>query len=212
MVTRVKICGLTRPEDVVAAIELGANALGFVREPSSPRFVADWDVFQELFRFLPPFDEIPRVAVYRHCPPEGEKHMLLQAETFDPDNMRSRLVVVRPDPSLSDDLIIQRIRDSLVQGVVADTFDPTMAGGTGKRLPFEFIERIRRLIPVASANEEREADPPLILAGGLTSENVAEAIQKVRPYAVDVSSGVESSPGIKDHVKMRDFIQAAKRA
>lgn len=211
MVTRVKICGLTRPEDIEKAIDLGAHALGFICEPSSPRFV-DWDLLYDVLRWLPPFDEIPRVAVFKHCNDWKEGCNLMQAETFHENVMHSRLVVLRPYPDLTDETIMRRLSNCRVAGVIVDAYHPELAGGTGSRVPEGFIERIKRIIPKSSKLNERELDPRLILAGGLTPDNVAEAIRKVRPYAVDVSSGVESAPGIKDHVKMRDFVQAAKGA
>jgi phosphoribosylanthranilate isomerase len=204
---RVKICGLTRQEDAEYALELGADALGFVFEPSSPRYLEPER--RSLIRAIEPYAFC--VAVF------GKTGGLaiagcnaVQAEdppfSAHPDSP-SMFKVIRPRST--DESVVQWdlkewiSKNSLVKprAVVLDAFDEELYGGTGKRVDWDFAERFKALCPV-----------PMILAGGLTPDNVADAIRKVRPYAVDVSSGVEYSPGIKDPSKLRDFIQAAREA
>jgi len=205
---RIKICGITRQGDAELAIELGADALGFVFEPLSPRFINPDTRFW-----------IGRIAPYAHCVAVyGEKiddrwsgcnsiqcielSGVLHLELIPPV-----FKVVRPrsaDPAV----VIGELKEWLtrnpgrpIRGIVLDAFVDNAFGGTGARIDWDLAASLTRLSP-----------KPVILAGGLTPDNVAEAIRTVRPYAVDVSSGVEVSPGIKDPVKMRDFIQAAKEA
>ena len=199
----VKICGLTRVEDLVAAAEFGADALGLILEPSSPRFLASDEQIRDLVQAAPPFTPtVSVIGIYRSgagisrfAPP------VIQAVDFEgrPDPRIRRLQVRRVSDTSSADEILSHLehRDALV----LDAFDPHQYGGTGHRIDWDLAAEVVRRSPLA-----------VILAGGLTPDNVAEAVQKVRPYAVDVASGVESAPGIKDHVKMRDFIQAAKEA
>ena len=205
--TRVKICGLRRTEDVLAAIELGADALGFICEPSSPRFVSDWESLAALFRSLPPFDQIPRVAVYAHCAIDPEHGDLAQGISFGEGVSKPRMLVLRQEPGLGPDSIMRRIEETSPSAVVVDGYDAASFGGTGVRADTAFIASVRNALERSGLRTV-----PLVLAGGLTPDNVASAIQTVRPYAVDVSSGVESSPGLKDAIKMRDFIAAAKQA
>ena len=203
---RVKICGLTRPEDAEAALDLGADALGYVFEPASPRYLP-----RERRGFIAgiaPFATC--VAVYGIAdPPELWGCNLVQAVDVRPAEGESPSVlkVMRPrtaDPGVLEKELLdweRRHPRFTVRGVVLDAFDADAFGGTGRRIDAAFAEAFVR-------NSQR----PVVLAGGLTPETVAAVVAAVRPYAVDVSSGVESSPGLKDRVKVRDFIQAAKQA
>jgi phosphoribosylanthranilate isomerase len=189
---RVKICGITRPEDARMAAEAGADAVGVVLCSDSARSVST-EQAREIFAAAGPL--VVRVAV-THTTRDGDLREILSA---GPDaiqvshpfrhlpDRRVRLLRVlrRGDPSREDcDAVV--IDDSHGQG---RPFDPTYAGDLAAR------SRV-----------------PVILAGGLTPENVAGAIQSVRPYAVDVSSGVEQSPGVKDPRLVREFIQAVRGA
>lgn len=199
--TRVKICGLTRMEDVEACIEAGADALGFVFEPASPRCIADRQDLVDGLRRLAPFR--PRlVAVYGVCrdtPPNP--FGLVQAARFEADPPRQRILAVRPEPylnwmQLEDE--VERVRPA---GVLVDAYDPAQYGGTGRSVDLGFADEVRRRLGL-----------PLILAGGLRPETVAEAVRACRPYAVDVSSGVEIEPGVKDHGAVRELVRAAREA
>ena len=215
---KVKICGLTRAQDVEAAIELGADALGFVYEKLSPRYVADRKRRQDLTMIAHPF--LPTVAVYGKYVERLDTCALVQAVEYRDAGLgtlflgpghvpdaRPGLFVFRFEPGTTffdaTQAIDEQIFDSHVvaNGLVIDTFSKNEYGGTGLTGDWDLAAKLAR-----------STSYPLILAGVLTPENVSVAIQRVRPYAVDVSSGIESSPGIKDHKKVRDFIQAAREA
>jgi phosphoribosylanthranilate isomerase len=194
-VTRVKICGLTRIQDVEAAIDLGADAVGFVMEPSSPRFVAGDERLMEAVRALGPY--VVRVSVfgeYRPGAPEFDRVQSWSPLFLSRDDV---VTVVRPGPGHEEQLSMLRSHAERVRAVVVDGYSPDQAGGTGKGPGDNFVD------VVVSAGPWR-----VVLAGGLTPDNVAERVRRHRPYAVDVSSGVESSLGVKDLAMMRDFIAA----
>ncbi|HTQ12081.1 MAG TPA: phosphoribosylanthranilate isomerase [Fimbriimonadaceae bacterium] len=205
---KVKICGITRPEDAELALDLGADALGFVFEKSSPRYVAP----ERRFWIKESAPYAQTVAVYG---PQvsGDWAGCNSIQCIDPPDVSCPelippvLLVVRPrflDPSVCQmeiGNVLGKNGHFSIRGIVLDAFDDRLFGGTGKPLDWDLAAALRELLP-----------KPVILAGGLTPDNVAEAIRRVRPYAVDVSSGVESSPGIKDSAKLRDFILAAKQA
>ena len=194
----VKICGLTRAEDVEAAVALGADALGFVLWPGSPRHVTG-TVVAALIRNLPPFlttvgvlvnpsaDEVSAAAdaglrvaqIHGHVPDAGGPIPVLRAVHLGAGGEGS----IEPDV---DD-----------RTVLLDANDPVRHGGTGQTIDWTRARAVARSRRV-------------VLAGGLTPINVREAIEAVRPYAVDVSSGVEARPGVKDHELLRRFIATAK--
>jgi phosphoribosylanthranilate isomerase len=196
---RVKICGITNLEDALAAIEYGADALGFVFAPS-PRRVTPQQA-KAIISELPPF--VSKVGVFlNHELSEVEETMsfckldisqLHGNESPDYCAALSRPVIktftLRNLPSLLE------LKRYCVAGFMLDK----EKGSTDT--PQEQIWRI--------ANEIRVAGP-VILAGGLTTENVRQAIKAAQPYAVDVASGVEERPGKKDHKKIQAFIEAAK--
>lgn len=184
---RVKICGLTRAEDVEAALDAGADAVGFVLEPTSRRCVT-MPQFDELARLAGPY--CATVAVYGNAGPPYPRAQAYQAHGF------SSL-----PPGLK--IMTHRLGTPPVGDVDAYHLDYLEGGfgGSGKTIDWE-----------AAAAFVRETRMPVILAGGLTPRNVAEAISIVHPYAVDVSSGVEGSPGVKDRAMIREFVQAAKGA
>jgi phosphoribosylanthranilate isomerase len=204
MLTRIKICGLTRPEDVDAAVDAGADALGFVFYPKSPRYVCP-QTAAALIRRLPTFvssvglfvnaPETEIAAVLRQVPlsllqfhgDEGEE----ECARWDRPYIRAARVA----PGL--DLLQYATRFKSARGLLLDAFVEGYGGGG---TCFDWA-----LIPP-------ELLLPLILSGGLTPENVGEAIRRVQPAAVDVSSGVESAKGIKDHRRMADFVAAARAA
>lgn len=192
--TRVKICGLTRLEDVSLACELGAGALGFILERSSPRYIGDRpDFLKAAAQVAGPY-AVP-VAVYGKdpsltCPFPAAQYI----PGGTPPEARIHIHVLRlgdPEPS------VQHVADA----TLIDAYHPGGFGGTGMAVDWD-----------AAAEIVRRSSRPVVLAGGLTPHNVEEAIERVRPYAVDVSSGIESSPGVKDHVKMEAFFLAVSRA
>lgn len=189
--TRVKICGITRWADAEAAIEAGADALGFIFEPSSPRFIGD---SPELALRVPPFVESVAVFAGYYDHPGLAHFEAVQFASGNPPRRLKRLKVFR----LGEEK--QEAAAAYVDSaILLDAFDEQAHGGTGKPVDWDVAAAIVQAARV-----------PVVLAGGLNPDNVAEAIRKVRPYAVDVSSGVESAPGMKDHGKVRAFIEAVR--
>lgn len=211
---RVKICGITRKEDLVTAVTAGADAIGFVvGAASSPRNLT-LDQAGRLMKRVPVFVE--RVAVttseridflvqiWKHLRPDslqmhGQSLAVASALRKRMPNARLiRAVGVKDGNVNKADLELGEHFDA----VLLDSFVQGQGGGTGVVHDWELSKRVKRMI-----------DPiPLILAGGLEPENVQEAVRVVQPYAVDVSSGVEQRPGIKDPEKLYDFIRNAKEA
>jgi len=201
--TWVKICGITRPEDAVAAADLGAVAIGLVFWPESPRSV-DRARAREIVAALPPF--IAAVGVFVNQTEEAvdiARDVGLSAVQFHGDESPSsyrgfpvqviKAITVRDASALEEAGVVP---DEAT--VLLDAHDRVKRGGTGRVIDWEIaamVARTRRTI----------------LSGGLTPANVAEAISVVRPYAVDVSSGVESSPGVKDRTKLRALFDAIGR-
>jgi len=205
MSLRVKICGITRLQDLHAACDAGADAVGFVFYEQSPRHVSV-EAAAGLVRALPPF--VQSVGLFVNAGPAFIERVL-QAAPLDllqfhgdetpADCMRfgrPYIKAVRVDGAT--DLLKYAADFDAARGLLLDAFVPGVPGGTGECFDWN-------LIPV---NLPR----PVILSGGLTPDNVAEAIRHVRPWAVDVSSGVEISKGIKDAHKIARFIANAKEA
>ncbi|MCK2147699.1 phosphoribosylanthranilate isomerase [Marinobacter alexandrii] len=204
MSTRVKICGLTRTEDVESAVASGADALGFVFYESSPRAVSIADA-QQLIRSVPAFVSVVGLFVN---PTEQEvrevlEHLPLDLLQFHGDEspefcsqfQRRWIKAVRVQ---NREQVIQAFNQyHEAAGLLVDAWDPDRYGGTGKSFNWDLIPSERPL--------------PLILAGGLSSDNVFRAVEQVQPWAVDVSGGVERSKGIKDIQKISDFIKEVHR-
>jgi phosphoribosylanthranilate isomerase len=198
--TRVKICGITRPEDGIAAAEAGADAIGLVFYPRSPRFVTP-DQALAVVRALPSFVTV--VGLFVNEQPGMVRAMsdavgleLLQFHGDEsPDYCRQFnqpfLKALRVQPEL--DLMALAAGYGEAQGLLLDAWHATLPGGSGAVFDWE-------LIPAALRAH-------CILAGGLDPDNVAEAIRQVKPYAVDVSSGVEADKGIKDPAKIAAFMR-----
>ena len=198
--TRVKICGLTRPEDVAAAVAAGVDAVGFVFHPLSPRALTV-DQATRLCAVLPAF--VTAVGLFVDAPAPRVREVLervpldlLQFHGDEPPALcaafgRRWIKAIRMRPGL--DLATEAQIYQGASGLLLDAFDPVLAGGTGKT--FDWGRIPARL------------DLPILLAGGLRPENVAEAIRQVRPYAVDVSGGVESAKGVKDPTKIAAFMR-----
>jgi phosphoribosylanthranilate isomerase len=211
MTVRVKICGITRKEDLDAAASAGADAVGFVvGVVSSPRNLLLTEA-ERLLRHVPPFVKsvtvtVPRsindFAAYEKLNPDaiqihGEN--LYAAASFRL-KLPNTLLIGAVNTQRTNDLDVVSRAAKLFDAVLLDSFVDGLYGGTGVVHDWELSKRVRQVIH----------PKPLILAGGLNPENVAEAVRTVEPYAVDVSSGVERQPGIKDHKKIIEFIKNAK--
>lgn len=202
--TRIKICGLTREEDVCAAVNAGADAIGFVFYPPSPRFVP-FERAAELARLIPPF--VTTVGLF--VEPERDfvnaalAHVPLQVLQFHGDEAeadctgfgRPYIKAARMRPGL--DLLKYAASFPGAQGLLLDAFVEGYGGG-GETFDWSLIPD---KLPM-----------PLILSGGLNATNVTEAVRRVRPWAVDVSSGVESGKGIKDAARITDFVAGVQHA
>ena len=208
---RVKICGITRKEDLDAAVAAGVDAVGFVvGVASSPRNIA-LEKAEKLIRQVPPFVKsvlvtVPRgiddFEIYEKLNPDaiqihGENlHTAASVRSKIPNT----LLIGAVSAKLANALDVISKAAKIFDAVLLDSFANGRYGGTGIVHDWELSKRVKQAIH----------PKPLILAGGLTPENVAEAVRTVEPYAVDVSSGVERQPGIKDHQKIIDFIKNAK--
>ena len=200
---RSKICGITRIEDALAAVEAGADALGFVFYGPSPRAV---NVLQAraIIAALPPF--VTTVGLFVNAS-RCELNETLDAVPLDllqfhGDEAREacegyhRPYIKALRVKAGDDIAAACDAFPGASGVLLDTYVEGVPGGTGEAFDWSLIPQ--------------HLSKPLILAGGLTPENVADAVARVKPYAVDVSGGVEASKGIKDHHKIRAFINAVR--
>ncbi len=202
--TRVKICGITSVQAAAAAVDAGADALGFVFVPGTPRAIGP-EVAEQITVGVPPFvtsvgvfvdqslEEI--LSVIARC-----RLQAVQLHGNEPEAL-SRQIPVKVIKAI-------RVREAAdLRGIgiypahafLLDAFVEGQPGGTGATISWDLARTATGRVPV-------------ILSGGLRPENVARAVRAVRPYAVDVSSGVETSPGRKDHRKVRDFIAAVREA
>ena len=202
---KVKICGITSPEDALTAVEAGGHALGFVFYKEPPRHIFPEEAAR-IINLLPPFvqavglfvNEAPEIVnqVSRNC-----RLGLVQLHGDEtPDYCRKIEQRVMKAFRVRSLTCLDPIADYRMSGCLLDAYSPSFYGGTGKSFNWEI------------AREAMTRGHRIVLAGGLTPDNVAEAIRQVRPYAVDVSSGVESAPGRKDADKVREFIRNAKEA
>jgi phosphoribosylanthranilate isomerase len=208
---RVKICGITRKEDLDAAVAAGADAIGFVvGVASSPRNIA-LEKAEKLIRQVPPFVKSVLVTVPRGID-EFEMYEKLNPDAIQihGENLHAAASVRLKIPNTlligavnakgANALDVVSRAAKIFDAVLLDSFTNGRYGGTGIVHDWELSKRAKQTIH----------PKPLILAGGLTPENVAEAVRTVEPYAVDVSSGVELQLGIKDHKKIIEFIKNAK--
>ena len=205
MSVQVKICGITNPADALAAFEAGADALGFMFYEPSPRHVSIRQV-AEILRELPPF--IIKVGVFVDASEDlvmraiGDCGLsLLQFHGDEPPEFCTQfglmsLKAVR----IRDAASLDQLAGFQTDAFLLDAYSKGGLGGTGEKFNWDL------------AVEAQKFGKPIFLAGGLTPENVAEAVKKVRPFAVDVSSGVESAPGKKEAAKVRAFIAAVRSA
>ncbi len=205
MATAVKICGITRLEDALAAVRAGAHAIGFVFYAPSPRHIAP-AAAGAILRVLPPF--ITSVGLFVDAPADAVRATLAQAPVqllqfhgaespaFCRQFGRPYMKAVRMGPEVD---LLQYARDYHdAKALLLDAYVEGLHGGSG--VAFDW-SRIPGDLPL-----------PVIVSGGLTVENVGDAVRRVRPSAVDVSSGVESARGIKDAAKIAAFIAGVRNA
>lgn len=201
--TKVKICGITNLDDALAACDAGADALGFVfaeEAKARNRFIHPDDAYA-IIEKLPPFittvavvvnEPVSLLAQYLNYFDLLQFHGEETPEDIPLNHLAIKAFRVKPGFQLSD------MTDFETRAWLLDAYSPTSRGGTGETMDWQFAKMAVGL------------GRPVILAGGLTPENVGEAVFRVRPYGVDTSGGVESAPGKKDHDKLRRFIHQAK--
>ena len=203
MPVKVKICGITNLPDGMAAAEAGADALGFVFYDQSPRRISV-EAAAAFIPQLPPF--VIKVGVFVNAPADLVVRAirecglnLLQFHGDEPPEYCLQFGLMSMKAfRIRDAASLQALLGYHTDAWLLDAYTPDKSGGTGETFNWDL------------ALEAQDWGRPIFLAGGLTPENVAEAVRRARPYAVDVSSGVEAVPGRKDHAKVRAFIQAAK--
>lgn len=199
----VKICGITNIADALAAADAGADALGLMFYEKSPRNV-ELKTAAEIARQLPPF--VIKVGVFVNAPEavvmraasECGLNILQFHGDETPEYCRLFPVMTIKAFRIRDAASLKALPDYKTDAWLLDAYAPDKPGGTGEKFDWDL------------AIEAQNLGKPIFLAGGLTPENVGEAVRRVRPYAVDVSSGVEASPGRKGHEKVRAFVRAAK--
>jgi len=201
--TVIKICGITNLNDAHAAVTAGADALGFNFYKPSPRYIAP-ESAREIINTLP--DSILTVGVFvNEESPEavraianrsGVKAVQLHGDE-SPDYCRALNSVIKTF-AVSANFDIKQLESYEVDAVMLDTKDNRLRGGTGRVFDWSIAQQVSQLIP------------KLYLAGGLSPENIIEAIEMVQPYAVDACSSLEDKPGIKNHERMRVFVNEVR--
>lgn len=205
MSVKVKICGITNVADGLAAAEAGADMVGLMFAAKSSRLIS-LPTAVEIARQLPPF--VMRVGVFVNAPEDfvlraiGECGLnLLQFHGDETPEFCAQFGVMSMKAfRIRDAAALAALPDYQTDAYLLDAFSASGLGGTGEQFNWDLAVAAQKF------------GKPIFLAGGLTPENVAEAVRQVQPFGVDVSSGVESAPGKKDAAKVRAFIQAAKRA
>ncbi|AXY61064.1 phosphoribosylanthranilate isomerase [Acinetobacter sp. WCHAc010052] len=212
MRTRAKICGITRPQDIQAAVNAGVDAIGLVFFEPSPRYVHA-ELAQQLARLIPPYvsivglfvnatqediaqvlEQVPLDVIQFHGDETAE-----QCQQIAQYNKRRwyKAIQVKPDATSSEIIsTIQQYQQAGASAMLLDAWHPELKGGTGHSFDWSQFPKL---------------DIPLILAGGLKPENIEDAIKMTQPYAVDVSGGVESAKGIKDQQLIEKFMQGVQR-
>ena len=204
MSARVKICGLTRPEDIDGAVQFGADALGLVFYEPSPRSVS-LDQAAELVKRVPAFMSVVGLfvnpsrqeveAVLERVPLDLLQFHGDESADFCASFGRRWIKAIRVREAGQIEAAFEEFHNA--SGLLVDAWDPDRYGGTGKSFNWDLIPDYRPL--------------PIILAGGLSSDNVFAAVKEVKPWAVDVSGGVEQGKGIKDIQKISHFIKEVHR-
>ncbi len=206
MRTRIKICAMTRPQDAEIAADCGADAIGMIFYPKSPRCV-DLNQAKQIAQSVQPFVTIVAVVVN---PDDGFINKIKAISAIDriqyhgdekPEDCEKFGVpyykVLRVNSQTDIDNMASRYNSA--SAVMLDTYVKNIPGGTGKAFDWSILKNIN-------------IQKPLILAGGLTPENIYQAVLTVKPYAVDIASGTEIKPGIKDAVKIKETIIAVREA
>ncbi len=209
--TRIKMCGITRKKDVKFALSQGIDALGFIFYEKSPRNVYP-DFVKKVVKKLPPFvdgvgvfvdrdrEEVEEIVEYcglSHAQLHGKedyKYCERVGRHASPCHVIKAFRV--SESTKSSDFIPY---SDVVHGFLLDSYSKGNAGGTGKTFDWDMVKQL-------------DLNKPLILAGGLSPQNIEEAILIVKPFGVDVNSGVEIEPGIKDHSKLMEFVQRVRLA
>ena len=206
MPTRIKVCGITRLEDALLAVELGASALGFNFYRPSPRYLAP-GAARSIIERLPPF--VVAVGVYAN-ETEMERVTAIAREAQvgaiqlhgprfpGPAGPPAGYPLIRA-VAVGEDFKTEMLAGIQANAFLLDAFHPNLSGGTGRPFDWELAREANRY-------------GTIILAGGLNPENVGRALREVRPFAVDVTSGVESAPGQKDPARLRAFFAAVAEA
>jgi phosphoribosylanthranilate isomerase len=205
MISRVKICGITRVQDALLSIDAGASALGFVFYAPSPRYVTP-ESAQKIIASLPPF--ITTTALFVNELPETVQHVV---DSVQPDLLQfhgdederyclqfNRPYIKALRVKADTDIALAAAQFSSARALLLDAYVKGLPGGTGERFNWEVIPAQLR--------------SKIILAGGLDAQNVANAISQVRPFAVDVSGGLEAEKGIKCPAKINKFMEEVNNA
>jgi phosphoribosylanthranilate isomerase len=203
--TFIKICGITNLEDARAAVAAGADALGFNFYKPSPRYITP-QAAREIIEQLP--DPVLMVGVFVSEPMKSVRNVAnesgitaLQLHGDEPADYCRELArdyCVIKTLAVSEEFKVHRAQEYQVDAIMLDTRDNRLRGGTGRRFDWSIAQQVNQLIP------------KLFLAGGLSTENIEEAIQTVRPYAVDACSALEDTPGKKNHDRMDAFVKLAR--
>lgn len=205
--TYIKICGITNLEDALAAAELGADVLGFNFYKPSPRYIAPHSA-REIVKQLPRSVLAVGVFVNEKSPDSvltiakeaGVSGLQLHGDESPEfcNELAATPYYVIKALAAGDGFDIQQAEAYQVEAILLDTKDNKLRGGTGRVFDWSIAQQIKELLP------------KLYLAGGLSPENIEEAIDRVRPYAVDACSGLEDKPGKKNHERMRAFVETAR--
>lgn len=214
VMTRIKICGITRIEDALDACFAGADALGFNFSRTSPRSITP-ESAKEIISRLPPF-VTPAGIFVEHSPKEiddicricGLQVAQLHSDAYTPEQAlavtAARVIrVFRPKPGFSAEEVREFAQRTGCTGFLFDAYNPEMAGGTGMAIESSTALQLF---------DETRGFAWALLAGGLKPDNVGNAIRLVRPWGVDTASGVELAPGIKDRGRMIAFVEAVREA
>ncbi len=206
---RIKLCGITRLEDAQVAVDAGVDALGFIFYKKSPRNINP-DAARLIIEQLPPFVDVVGVFVGKKREELEEIVQYCQLGYAQLHGDESPKYCERLTRFTAPCQVLKALRvggelkkkmvtpyNESVRGFLLDTFEKDKAGGTGKVFDWALVNKL-------------ELQKPFILAGGLNSDNIVQAIEAVRPYGVDINSGVEKKPGIKDHKKIHEIIRLVR--
>jgi len=212
--TKIKICGITHLDDAIVSCTAGADALGFNFSKASPRYIRP-EAALSIIEKLPPFISCVGVFVEQETDEINQICNLcrldlaqLHAEQYTAEKaaaVRGAKVirVFRTGPDFTIEAVKTFAKETGITAFLFDAYRPGQPGGTGQIIEQQLAEKIFR---------KTEHIGPGILAGGLTPENITDAVRLIKPYAVDTASGVESTPGKKDHEKIRDFVRTVHEA